>query len=102
MDPRSDNKLGALEDLARKTRGKVLVFSQFADTVQYLADERRERKVPSGEGERGESDDPTGGAWRFSPVSNDKRAAIAPADETRILIATDVLSEGQNLQDCAV
>jgi hypothetical protein len=27
---------------------------------------------------------------------------VRPADELRVLIATDVLSEGQNLQDCAV
>ena len=41
-------------------------------------------------------------AWRFSPVSNEKRDVIRPQDELRVLIATDVLSEGQNLQDCAV
>ena len=101
-DPRSDNKLGALEQLARATKGKVLVFSQFADTVHYLVGELRKRNVSSVEGVTGESDDPTAAAWRFSPVSNDKRRVIAPGDETRILIATDVLSEGQNLQDCSV
>ena len=41
-------------------------------------------------------------AWRFSPVSNDKRDRIKPEDELRVLIATDVLSEGQNLQDAAI
>lgn len=101
-DPSSDTKLAALEDLVRKTTGKVLVFSQFADTVQYLVEELRTRKVRGIEGVTGESDDPTAAALRFSPVSNDKRAAVAAADETRILIATDVLSEGQNLQDCAI
>ncbi len=50
----------------------------------------------------GNSDDPTALAWRFSPVSNDKRDKVKPADELRVLIATDVLSEGQNLQDCAI
>jgi len=35
-------------------------------------------------------------------VSNNKRDQIRPEDELRVLIATDVLSEGQNLQDCAI
>lgn len=34
---------------------------------------------------------------RFSPVSN----LAPPGNEIRILLATDVVSEGQNLQDCA-
>ncbi|HLJ82366.1 MAG TPA: C-terminal helicase domain-containing protein [Ktedonobacterales bacterium] len=34
-------------------------------------------------------------------MSNGKRERVAPGDELRVLIATDVLSEGQNLQDCA-
>lgn len=37
--------------------------------------------------------------WRFSPVSNDKRFHVASADELRVLVATDVLSEGQNFQE---
>jgi hypothetical protein len=39
-------------------------------------------------------------AWRFSPISNQKE--IPEADQLRVLVATDVLSEGQNLQDCAI
>jgi superfamily II DNA/RNA helicase len=35
--------------------------------------------------------------YRFSPISNKK--AIPSEQELRVLIATDVLSEGQNLQD---
>ncbi|MFM8220453.1 MAG: C-terminal helicase domain-containing protein, partial [Planctomycetaceae bacterium] len=50
----------------------------------------------------GDSPNPTEVVHRFSPVSNNKRAQIPPERELRILLATDVLSEGQNLQDCAV
>ena len=50
----------------------------------------------------GDSADPTGIAWRFSPVSNQKTGLVKPEDETRVLVATDVLSEGQNLQDCSI
>ena len=50
----------------------------------------------------GDTDDPTRLAWRFSPVSNDKRTQVVPDQELDVLIATDVLSEGQNLQDAAI
>lgn len=100
--PRTDNKIAALEKLVRSTKGKLLVFSQFADTVEYLTAELKRRGIRAVEGVTGESDDPTVAAWRFSPVSNDKRNDIDPAEETRVLIATDVLSEGQNLQDSSV
>ncbi len=43
-----------------------------------------------------------GFAWRFSPSSNKKRDKVQPDEELRVLIATDVLSEGQNLQDGAI
>src|SRR5436853_7169586 len=50
----------------------------------------------------GDNENPTDFAYRFSPESSKKRDQIKPDDELRVLIATDVLSEGQNLQDCAV
>lgn len=103
-DSAKDAKLDALFNLVTKKHPteKVLVFTQFADTVRYLTHELRQRGVKAVAGVTGESEDPTGYAWRFSPVSNHKREKIAPADELRVLIATDVLSEGQNLQDAAI
>src|SRR5207302_7618748 len=53
-------------------------------------------------GVTGDSENPTAFAWRFSPVSNQKRAEVTADQELRVLVATDVLSEGQNLQDAAV
>jgi hypothetical protein len=53
-------------------------------------------------GVTGASADPTALAWRFSPVSNEKREYTNQRSELRVLIATDVLSEGQNLQDCSI
>jgi hypothetical protein len=50
--------------------------------------------------ETGQSADPTALAWRFSPISNEK--SIPASEQLRVLVATDVLSEGQNLQDCAI
>ena len=97
-----DAKLAALEELLRKTHGrrKVLVFTQFADTVQYLQRELAARKLPRMAAATGDTASPTELAWRFSPRSNGKTDAVK--DELRVLIATDVLSEGQNLQDCAI
>jgi superfamily II DNA or RNA helicase len=99
-----DAKLSALVDLLtrRHPNEKVLVFTQFADTVRYLTDQLKERGIPALEGVTGDSADPTSQVYRFSPVSNGKRAAIGNDEELRVLIATDVLSEGQNLQDAAI
>ena len=100
--PAADAKLAALHDLIRKRHGKekILVFSQFADTVGYLADELGRLGVEHLAAATGSSDNPTALAWRFSPRSNEK--AIGPNEELRVLLATDVLSEGQNLQDAHV
>lgn len=103
-DAGRDAKLETLCDLllTRHPREKIIVFSQFADTVRYLAKQLDARGVKSLAGVTGDSSDPTGLAWHFSPESNEKRDRVKPADELRVLIATDVLSEGQNLQDCAI
>ncbi len=103
-DAKKDAKLDALFNLLTKehSKEKVIVFSQFADTVSYLETELKDRGVSKLSGVTGDSEDPTGIAWRFSPISNEKTDQIKPEDELRIVIATDVLSEGQNLQDCSI
>ncbi|MCX5804199.1 MAG: helicase-related protein [Proteobacteria bacterium] len=102
-NPQKDLKLDALFKMLGEKHPyeKVIVFTQFADTVYYLETQLKKRGINSISGVTGDSLDPTGLAWRFSPVSNNKRAQIKPEDELRVLIATDVLSEGQNLQDCS-
>jgi hypothetical protein len=103
-DPDKDTKLHALLDLLNRTHPneKVLVFTQFADTVGYLKNELAAAGTASLEAVTGDSVDPTGIAWRFSPRSNNKTDVVMPGNEIRVLIATDVLSEGQNLQDCSI
>jgi len=78
---------------------KVLVFSQYEDTVDYLYDElkkqiRRCEKIASRTENRGRI------IGRFAPVAN-PGLADSRAEPIDVLIATDVLSEGLNLQDCA-
>ena len=103
-EPAKDTKLSALVDLLtnRHPKEKVIVFSQFADTVRYLERQIKATGLPFMAAVSGETPDPTGFAWRFSPVSNNKRDKLKPGEELRVLIATDVLSEGQNLQDAAI
>jgi len=103
-DPLKDTKLEALHDLIDKKymNEKIIVFTQFADTVRYLEKNLKARDISRMAGVTGDSPDPTALAWRFSPESNEKRARISPDNELRVLIATDVLSEGQNLQDCFI
>ncbi|WP_347245972.1 helicase-related protein [Thermogutta sp.] len=103
-DPQRDAKLDELVTLLTKKhpKDKVLVFSQFADTVEYLEQQLKARGLRAVAAVTGATDDPTSIAYRFSPVSNERRDRIAPEDELRVLITTDVLSEGQNLQDCSI
>jgi superfamily II DNA or RNA helicase len=97
-----DHKWQALHKLISQTHGtdKVLVFTQFADTARYLAREARKAGITHVEMASGASADPYNLACRFSPKSNGK--VVSKADEVRVLICTDVLSEGQNLQDSNV
>lgn len=96
-----DTKLQALLELITTVHAheKVLIFTQFADTVRYLETQLKAHGLTQFSGATGGSSDPTGLAWRFSPESNEVRAQIQAEDELRVLVATDVLSEGQNLQD---
>ena len=88
------------ELLTAHPKDKVLVFTQFADTARYLARELRAAGVTHIEAATGASADPYALACRFSPKSNG--VPVSKADELRVLISTDVLSEGQNLQDCPI
>ncbi len=102
--PDKDHKLGELQKLLTKTHPgqKVIIFSQFADTVLYLAEQLEALGIKKLAAVTGDTDDPSAFAGRFSPESNQIRDQVPPAEELRVLVATDVLSEGQNLQDAAI
>ncbi|MGL5083250.1 MAG: helicase-related protein [Microcoleaceae cyanobacterium] len=101
-NPLEDGKLVALVDLLQQQHptDKVLIFTQFADTARYLARALEDQGIQQVGLATGQSADPTALAWRFSPCSNEK--PIPASEQLRVLVATDVLSEGQNLQDCAI
>src|SRR5207253_1829672 len=107
FDYRNDDKLKKLLKMLKTdavlARGKVLIFSEFADTADYLLERLRASGVENVE----RIDSRTSGAnrlrviKRFSPYYNGSTSAelqAAGLEEIRVLISTDVLSEGLNLQ----
>jgi superfamily II DNA or RNA helicase len=106
-----DGKLQRLKELlAGELKGKkVLIFSTFKDTTRYLHRRLTEdlkglkqagsphiRRIDSGNhpDERGHI------IAQFAPVASGKNNSAGEGID--ILISTDVLSEGQNLQDCGI
>ena len=101
-NPQTDQKLNELEDLLnnRHQGDKVIVFTQYSDTANYVYHQLKKRGIQHIEKATGGSKNPTAIVERFSPLSN--KADVSAENELRVLIATDVLSEGQNLQDSHV
>lgn len=122
ITPGHDSKLQTLlQTLAEKQREplnkdnrKVLIFTAFSDTAQYLYEQVGAYMLRSfglhtalvtGSVE-GLSTVPKFKAdlnnvlTCFSPVSKDRAALMPDGPDIDILIATDCISEGQNLQDC--
>jgi len=117
IGPEEDSKLQALKDLltGRLKGKKVLIFSYYKDTVRYLWRELGDsenpravqfqqragrphlRRMDSGveTKERGRV------IQAFAPKANKRHELVGTDKEIDILLSTDVLSEGQNLQDCA-
>lgn len=123
VTPEHDKKLQTLfeminnkiENPINPNNKKIIIFSAFADTAMYLYDNIApyvkkkfglNTAVVSGtvEGKttlKGVKASLNNILTLFSPISKDK-AVLMPnvKDEIDILIATDCISEGQNLQDC--
>ncbi|MES2001895.1 MAG: helicase-related protein [Pseudomonadota bacterium] len=117
-----DAKLSALKDLIAKKvhtpingdNRKLLLFTAFADTADYLYRELAawakttlgiNAAVVTGTGAnkttlQGLRSDMTSILSAFSPRSKERPEEMAGEGEIDLLIATDCISEGQNLQDC--
>lgn len=102
-DQKADQKLNELQKLLETTHkdDKVIVFTQYSDTARYIYNQLRKRGIGAIGIATGSTENPTTVVERFSPVSNEK-GDMPQEEQYRILIATDVLSEGQNLQDSHV
>lgn len=105
---KKDSKIDRLVKLLKNDHrdDKVLIFTEYKDTADYVADALTKRGIKSVGLATGAVSDPTALARRFSPRSNalpgQPFALPVDNDELRVLVATDVLSEGQNLQDAHV
>ena len=94
-----------LKDGALETGGqKVLVFTEYTATAtylrEYLEDKFEGRRVAMITGSLKRSERPKI-IRAFSPAANAGEEAERPEKEIDILVSTEVLSEGQNLQDCS-
>ncbi len=120
--PSRDAKLSDLRDvITRKmanplndTNRKVLIFTAFADTAEYLYKElapwaAKEHGIQSalvtGSGPnrttlKSVRADLGSILAAFSPRSKERPVELAKEGEIDLLIGTDCISEGQNLQDC--
>ena len=104
-DADRDGKLAALAHILtdKYPDKKALIFTEAADTARYVWRELLRRGVNAVGIVTGDSEDPTALAHRFSPVSNGvSLEGEAAQTELRVLVSTDVLSEGQNLQDAHI
>ncbi len=105
ITPDRDHKLSQFRAHLHQLDGqKVIIFSYYRDTARYLWEQLR--NDPHLAGVRGaclSSEVAPKERQRmiehFAPQSS--RVKIDPAQEYDLLISTDVLSEGQNLQDAA-
>ena len=108
LDVTSDDKLQSLVRLLRSEENsgrKMLVFTEFADTAKYLAGHLRDKGVEGVEQLDGSSNKNRAEVIRrFSPYYNGSSVAdlrTTGRKEIRVLVSTDVLSEGLNLQDAS-
>lgn len=104
ISPGQDAKLQKLKELLPDEvlgTGKRLVFTQYADTARYLFDNMNPLNkrddidvIYSGDKSKFRI------VGRFSPKSNPEYTWTSADVELNTVFATDVLSEGLNLQDC--
>ena len=104
IGPQDDDKLACLREFLNGCADeKVLIFSEAETTVDYLF----EQLNPDGKDgaiaklSGSNRDQRAGIVRRFAPRANLQGAGQPQNGEIRLLLATDVVSEGQNMQDCA-
>ncbi|MBC7328761.1 hypothetical protein H5T88_00205 [bacterium] len=110
-----DDKLETLRNLLlNEVKGKkAIIFSYFKDTARYIYNQlRNDEDFMRGMGLTAEQfsiidsgvkpEERLDRIRRFAPEANEFKDKTTPDREINLLISTDVLSEGQNLQDACV
>ena len=106
--PNNDDKLLKLIELlkSKELKGqKVLIFTEFADTARYLKKQLSEAGIEGiAQVDSATKENIANVIKRFSPYYNEmtsEKLKEKGMREIRILISTDILSEGLNLQDAS-
>lgn len=82
---------------------KCLIFTQYADTAAYLYDNLNPHGTANDiEVIYGTNKSKSRVVGRFAPIANPEFVPGAGDTEIRLLVATDVLAEGLNMQDCDI
>ncbi|MEL7562603.1 MAG: helicase-related protein [Dehalogenimonas sp.] len=99
-DSKVEQLLRQLDDLFRK-RETIIIFTLYTDTMDYLREHLRAvygQAVACYSGRGGEVWDGT--AWKGTTKDTIKKDFLA--EKIKILVGTDALSEGLNLQSCGM
>ena len=103
ITPENDAKLQRLFSRMKGeplNSGKCIIFTQYADTARYLYENLNPgSKKPDIDVIYGADKSKSRMAGRFAPKANPEFRFRKGESEIRILVSTDVLSEGLNLQD---
>ena len=107
--PENDDKLQALIRLLKEDpllcKNKVLIFTEYKYTARYLEKELKKAGIGPLDEVDGSKNSRVDTITLFAPYYNDSSSPELTAQgktETRVLISTDVLSEGLNLQDATL
>lgn len=97
ITPEDDTKLKTLKDklLELSKDGQIVLFTYYADTLNYIYNEIKKDKSFSGIKIEAMS---SSGATRKDPGQREEIVEKFRNKEINILMSTDILSEGQNLQ----
>ena len=94
-----DDKFDSLLETIRDREGKILLFTESRVTARYLYERISEAMPDIRVGQIDSSSSATekrDKINKFDPINNN--ATVSPEDELDILVSTDILSEGVNLQ----
>lgn len=101
-DPKIDQLKDDIRDLEREGHNRIIIFTQYTDTMDFVRDElvsTHGEAVATYSGRGGSVYDAEKGGWRSVGKERVKRE-FASDGEIDVLVCTDSASEGLNLQTC--
>jgi SNF2 family DNA or RNA helicase len=102
-DPKITQLLADIDQLERDGHNRVIIFTQYADTMDFIRDRLtaiHSETVASYSGRGGEVYDASTDSWQSVGKERVKRAFAADGGTVEVLVCTDSASEGLNLQEC--